>query len=169
MHDSNPYAAPSAPLQLHDVEVMADRLTRLGASLIDSAIIWVVMVPLMWFGGYLPAVIESAQRGEQLHIGLILLWIPIGTAVFAAVHWWPLKTGGQTWGKRIVGIQIVTLDGQQVAPLRVILARHLPVRAVSGIPFVGAFLMMINICMIFRQDRRCGHDFVAGTRVVRAR
>ena len=37
----------------------------------------------------------------------------------------------------------------------------------SGIPFLGPILGIVNILLIFRGDRRCGHDLVANTRVVR--
>lgn len=169
MHDSNPYQAPAAQLQSDDGEVLAERGTRLGATLIDGLIGLAVMTPIMWLGGYLAAAIDAARSGQQIGFGLQLVWFCIGLAVFAAVHWWPLHTGGQTWGKRLLGIRIVTLDGRPVTAPRAILARYFPLQLVGAIPCLGALLVLGSICMIFRQDRRCGHDFVAGTRVVRAR
>ena len=41
-------------------------------------------------------------------------------------------------------------------------------QVVSMIPLVGVLLVWVDILMIFRRDRRCAHDLVAGTRVVKA-
>ena len=148
---------------------MAERGTRLSAALIDGLIGMAVVFPLAWLGGYWSAVMEAAQSGQQVGIGLQLLWLAIGLAVFAAIHWWPLHAGGQTWGKRLLGIRIVTLDGRPVTATRAILARYFPLQVVGAIPCLGTVAVLVSVCMIFRQDRRCGHDFVAGTRVVRVR
>ncbi|KLJ01403.1 RDD family protein [Luteimonas sp. FCS-9] len=169
MQDSNPYQAPAAEVRLDQGEVLAERGTRLGAALIDGLIGLAVMTPVMWLGGYWTAVVEATQRGEQVGLGLQAIWMVIGLLVFAAIHAWPLHVGGQTWGKRLLGIRIVTLDGRPVTAARALLARYLPLQAIGGIPCIGALAVLGSLCMIFRQDRRCGHDFVAGTRVVRAR
>ena len=169
MHDTNPYQAPEAPVQSPAGGELADRGIRLVAVLIDALIGLVVATPIMWLGGYWTAVIEAAQRGQQVGFGLQLLWMGIGVLIFIAIHWWPLQQGGQTWGKRVMGIRIVTLDGRQVTAVRAIFARYLPLQVVGGVPCLGALAALGSVCMIFRQDRRCGHDFVAGTRVVRAR
>lgn len=169
MQDSNPYQAPAAQLQTDAAEQLAERGTRLGAALIDGLIGLAVITPLMWLGGYWSVVIDAARRGEQVGFGLQVMWMLIGMLVFAAIHAWPLHVGGQTWGKRLLGIRIVTLDGRPVTALRAIFARYFPLQVVSGIPCLGALVVLGSLCMIFRQDRRCGHDFIAGTRVVRAR
>ena len=45
--------------------------------------------------------------------------------------------------------------------------RYFPVQLVGNIPFIGPLLGIVNVLLIFRADRRCGHDLIAGTRVVR--
>lgn len=37
---------------------------------------------------------------------------------------------------------------------------------VGSIPFVGRLALLIDVCLIFRADKRCGHDLVAGTHIV---
>jgi uncharacterized RDD family membrane protein YckC len=169
MHETNPYQAPTARLQVDTHEELADRGLRLAAVMIDALIALVAMTPLMWLGGYFSAVIDSAQRGVQIGLGMQVVWMAISLMVFAAIHAWPLHVGGQTWGKRLLGIRIVTLDGRPVMAFRAILARYFPLQVVGSIPFLGTLLVLGSVCMIFRRDRRCGHDFVAGTRVVCAR
>jgi uncharacterized RDD family membrane protein YckC len=33
---------------------------------------------------------------------------------------------------------------------------------------IGPVLALVDVLLIFRNDRRCGHDLIAGTRVVHA-
>ena len=40
---------------------------------------------------------------------------------------------------------------------------------IGAIPLVGTVFSLVNICFIFREDRRCIHDLMAGTHVVEAR
>jgi hypothetical protein len=35
------------------------------------------------------------------------------------------------------------------------------------VPYLGAIFHMVDCLTIFREDRRCLHDHIAGTRVVR--
>ena len=37
---------------------------------------------------------------------------------------------------------------------------------VAQIPYIGAFLILADVLCIFREDRRCLHDHLAGTRVI---
>ena len=34
------------------------------------------------------------------------------------------------------------------------------------IPVLGPLFSLVNVCFIFREDRRCIHDLIAGTQVV---
>jgi uncharacterized RDD family membrane protein YckC len=38
---------------------------------------------------------------------------------------------------------------------------------VEQIPLVGLLFWLVDSCFIFREDQRCLHDLVAGTRVIR--
>ena len=46
--------------------------------------------------------------------------------------------------------------------------RYLFANGVGMIPFIGGLISIVNICFIFRGDKRCLHDLVAGTQVVNA-
>jgi len=39
---------------------------------------------------------------------------------------------------------------------------------ISAIPVVGSFFVLIDTLLVFRADRRCVHDLIAGTKVVKA-
>jgi uncharacterized RDD family membrane protein YckC len=44
--------------------------------------------------------------------------------------------------------------------------RYVLVMLVAVIPFIGGLLGVIDFLFIFREDRRCVHDLIAGTKVV---
>lgn len=166
MNDPNPYRSPEAEVRDVADDVLAERGTRLGAAIIDVIILLVVLVPLMVFGGYWDVAMAS---GGQVPIGTTLLWGVIGFVVFVAVQFVPLNATGQTWGKRLLGIKIVDMAGSKPPIGRLLGLRYLPVQVAGNIPLIGPLLGLVNVLLIFRGDRRCGHDLIAGTQVVKAR
>src|SRR3546814_8837546 len=92
------------------------------------------------------------------------MWAVIGFVVFAIVQAFPLNASGQTWGKKLLKIKIVDLDGGKPTLGRLLGMRYLPVQAVGVILLIGALIQIVEVLLIFRSDRRCGHDLIAGTR-----
>jgi uncharacterized RDD family membrane protein YckC len=86
---------------------------------------------------------------------------------FLAVNWVFLNESGQTIGKKIVKIRIATMDGQKPGMITLILKRYAFLKGMELIPTVGPLITLGGILMIFRSDRRCLHDFIAGTQVVK--
>ena len=169
MDEQNPYRSPDAVVaEISDGE-LADRGTRLGAALIDGIIMLILLLPIMYVGGYWTTAMAAATAGEQVGFGTTMLWALIGFAVFAAVQYVPLNASGQTWGKKLLGIKIVDMAGAKPPVLRLLGLRYAPWHIGSNLPFIGWLLGLANILMIFRADRRCGHDLIAGTQVVKAR
>ena len=39
---------------------------------------------------------------------------------------------------------------------------------VAQLPVIGAILGLVNILFIFGPEKRCLHDYIAGTRVIKA-
>ena len=169
--DENPYRSPQAALTepVADGE-LADRVTRMAAAILDTIFGLAVFMPVAYFGGYFSQIMDNAAAGRQvMPVGVILLWSAIGFALFVVLQGYPLHASVQTWGKRLCKIKIVGLDGSKPSLGRLLLRRYLPVSVISAIPFVGMLGGLIDTLMIFRGDRRCGHDLIAGTRVVEAR
>ena len=163
----NPYQAPRASISRRDDEP-AERIERLAAVLIDGVLNLIVVAPVAWIGGYWQRVTDSARAGEQLPILYVTMWAAIGFVIFIAMQGVPLSRTGQTWGKRVMRIRIAAMDGS-VPPLgRLLALRYAPVNFVGVIPVVGALAVLVDSMMVFRHDRRCAHDLIAGTRVVRA-
>lgn len=165
MEQYNPYQSPQSVVTGVGPQ-LAGRGARLGAALIDGVILLALILPVVFLGGYLGAISEAAAAGESVPIPTQLLWGLLGFAIFAALQFAPLKKSGQTWGKKLMGVRIVTMDGEQPG-LDVLLGRrYLFFNGISLIPFVGGLASAINVLMIFRADKRCLHDLVAGTQVV---
>ncbi len=164
MNEQNPYGSPEAVVADLDATNLAGRWERLGAAIIDTILLLVILVPLMFVGGYWQAAMAA---GGQVPIATTMLWAVVGFAVFVLVQWYPLNARGQTWGKRLLGIRIVDMDGDQPTMGRLLGLRYLPVQMVGNVPVVGTVLALVNVLLIFRGDRRCGHDLIAGTQVVK--
>jgi uncharacterized RDD family membrane protein YckC len=167
---SNPYQAPAEPEPLPEEEQVAlvddgsaTRSARLGASLIDAFISLVIVVPFQVYGGMYDG-FPHVKRPEFPHS---LLWSLGGAAVWLALHAVFLARSAQTIGKKLVGIQMVNVsDGRPASFYKLVVWRFLPATLAYQIPYVGSVLALADIGFIFRKDRRCLHDHVAGTRVV---
>ena len=166
MHDENPYNAPAS--NVADVgsgpaeQQLADRGMRLVAAIIDSIILIIIILPLMFFGGYF----ANIMTGQEPPFATQLLWAAIGFVVFVLVQGIPLNATGQTWGKKLLKMKIVDLDGNKPPLAKLLALRYLPTQAITTVPFVGPLYGLVNVLFIFGEDRRCLHDKIAGTRVV---
>lgn len=166
MNEENRYAPPKADVA--DVSAghadLASLGLRLGGAIIDGIISSLVMFPLMFMTGFW----SSAMAGSVTFTSQITVSV-FGILVFLALNGYLLAKGGQTIGKRLVGTRIVSVTDGQILPLaRVFCLRYLPIWVIALVPFVGNLIALIDILFIFREDRRCLHDLIAGTRVVNA-
>ncbi len=165
----NPYAAPAsnvlrAPGAVAAQE-LADRGTRLGASFIEGFVFLLAALPIIIAVGISEASSADAEPAEMnvLMIALGALLV-LGAFIYQLVL---LATRGQSIGKRIVGIRIVTHpEGDNPGGVKTILMRGFLTGIISNIPILGPIFSIVNICFIFREDRRCIHDLIAGTQVV---
>ena len=169
MDEQNPYRGPDAAVaEFSSGDELAGRGARLGAAIIDFIIMLVVLLPIMYMGGYMAAATEAAQAGAQVGLGTTLMWAAIGFVIFVVIQGFPLNATGQTWGKKLLKIKIVDLDGAKPPIGRLLGLRYLPIQVVANVPLIGPVVALVNVLLIFRSDRRCGHDLIAGTRVVHA-
>jgi uncharacterized RDD family membrane protein YckC len=68
----------------------------------------------------------------------------------------------------MLGIRVVRRDGSHCGLARIFFARYLPVTLLGAVPFVGGLVSLVDALLIFRDDRRCLHDEIADTIVVKA-
>jgi uncharacterized RDD family membrane protein YckC len=78
-----------------------------------------------------------------------------------------LVTRGQSLAKIILKMRILRPDGSRVSAGRIIGLRYFVPGLINGIPFVGWIFSLVNPLMIFRSSRRCLHDDIADTIVVK--
>jgi uncharacterized RDD family membrane protein YckC len=143
--------------------VAASRSSRLVARMVD-VVIWIAPLPLLFF----PCLGAVAALS-------LLAAILIG-------QMWLLVTRGQTIGKKYMGIYMMRSDGD-IPNVGWILVREFAIPAAVGIlryagrhdpsPVGQAFQVLLcfvwlaDCLFIFGPTRRCLHDFVAGTHVVK--
>ena len=105
--------------------------------------------------------LAAAGLQEKLLLGLM------GMVMFFVLHGYLLFTRGQTIGKRVVGIRIARYADGGLPPFWPLIAkRYAPIWVVGQIPVIGPYLTLIDALFIFRSDKRCLHDLLAGTLVV---
>ena len=162
----NPYQPPKTDIRPPvpaDIADLASRWQRLFGAVIDGLISTAIFLPLMMASGYL----DRARTGT-LGIGEILLWSIGGMVLFLALHGYLLATRGQTIGKLLVKTRIVSVADGRLLPFgRLLGLRYVPIWIVSAIPVVQ-MLGAVDALFVFRRDRRCVHDLIAGTRVIRS-
>ncbi|UTV98269.1 RDD family protein [Marinomonas rhizomae] len=141
----------------------ATRGERLGAALIDALIITVVIIPLAYFMGYFE---NFGEVTPPLNITIVLAIV--GFALYFLVNGKLLHTNGQTIGKKFNGIRIVKLDGTKPDIKELLVRRYIPYFGFPYIPYIGSFVNLINLCFIFGKEKRCLHDKIAGTKVVKS-
>lgn len=95
---------------------------------------------------------------------LVLVWV----AGFLGVNLWMLKRQGQSLGKRLVGIRIVRERDACIPSLtETFWIRGVLMSALYAIPWLGMLIFFFDVMFISRKDRKCLHDHIAGTRVIR--
>jgi len=165
MSDNNVYSTPQSQLvdQVDDSEKpLASRWARLGAWLIDSIIVMVVVAPVVYFTGGLDGIMEGRQPSfiYSLIMGLLSF------VVFFAINYRSLVANGQSIGKKVLEIKIVDLNGNVPSFQPQLLIRY-AIYSLSGqIPVVGVIFSFVNVLFIFGSEKRCLHDLAAKTKVV---
>jgi uncharacterized RDD family membrane protein YckC len=159
----NPYAPPSAEPQSPPQAnlKLASLGKRLGASVIDGLFLFL-----------LGAAISRVAWGDSRTVEQVR-WAFLGVT---ACQWVLVSLRGQSLGKIVLGIRIVTRDNRAVGFYRGVALRSWPalviqLAAALLVPLLRPLVPLIafaDVLFVFRQDRRCLHDLVAGTYVVDA-
>lgn len=165
MSEFNPYQTPRSDVSVVDNQqaLLASRGQRFAAAFVDGLLSLALVVPVM----YVMGTFDYTQRGEEPPFMLTLNASIFAFLVFMALHFVLLKKYGQTIGKWMLKIRIADLNGAKPDLKTILLKRYLPISVVGLIPVAGQFLPLADILFIFRKDRRCAHDLIAGTQVLR--
>ncbi|MEO9946274.1 RDD family protein [Paraglaciecola sp.] len=142
--------------------VLASRWRRLGASLIDSFIMMLFVMPIMYFFGWFEFITNGEEPPFMYSLGMGLM----GILFFILLNFKLLIKNGQTIGKKLLNIKIVDMDGNQADLKKHLLKRYGTYFIPNQVPIAGGIFQLINILFIFRRDKRCIHDLAGGTQVV---
>jgi uncharacterized RDD family membrane protein YckC len=161
----NPYAAPQATVadyaQSGHLE-LAGRGMRFVGAFIDGLIMMILFVPLMFVSGYWSMAMSGQQPGFAWQVGMGVA----GFIIFLLVNGYLLNQSGQTVAKKLLGMRIVDLNGNKPEFFRLVGLRYGVNQLLQLIPIVNIVYWLVDCLFIFREDRRCVHDLIAGTRVV---
>jgi uncharacterized RDD family membrane protein YckC len=155
----------------HPAPILAGRLVRLGATLIDILLGLICALP----GGMLLGtnVLMGLMRGElpdDLHAGRLasaFVILAVGLCLLLILQTCLLTMRGQSLGKWMLGIRIVRYrDGALPGFVHAVLLRNWLMNVIGIIPLVGTVFPLVDLAFIFRADRRCLHDLIADTRVI---
>ncbi len=147
----------------------ASREARLGGAILDSLVALACIGP----GLVLIGIAGGFTEGDEVENPALFfaggLWLLAAFAVLVVVQCYLLTKHGQTIGKRLMKTRIVAVDdGTNPGFVRTVLLRTVVNGVFGAIPFAGSIYSLVDVLFIFREDRRCLHDLIAGTKVVRA-
>jgi uncharacterized RDD family membrane protein YckC len=158
----NPYKAPAAIVapepQVH-ADYRASRGTRLAARIVDNVMFGLTAVP--------PAVVAITLNESDL----VVLWAcasALPAFLFLVFQSYLVTTTGQSLAKRWFGLRIVRADGRPVGFALGVVVREWLVLLIGCVPLLGMFFRLADSLFILGEERRCVHDLIAGTVVVRA-
>jgi len=148
-----------------EVEELAGRFSRFVASLLDAIVMMAFAMPLYFilFAKHGSSLLDSSDVYR-------ITWVGIPSLVFfVGINSYFWATRGQSLGKMALGIRIVQIDGPQATWGRIVGLRILPMQLLSWIPYIGGLISLVDVLFIFRANRRCIHDEIARTKVIRCR
>jgi uncharacterized RDD family membrane protein YckC len=159
----SPPSAPVADVVTTTSEVvLASRWQRLGVYVFDGFLVALVFGLLGFAAGINPFTLGARTGGTYRLMG-VLGWF----LVFLLLHGYLLVTSGQTIGKRLFGMRVVRPDGGKVTAFRILVLRYGVGWTLNIVPLLAALYGLLDCVLIFRASRRCLHDDIADTIVIR--
>ena len=142
----------------------AGRGARLAATAIDGLLQAALLCGLYFAMSDDPT--TDAQTDSLFELsGLLML---IALAVFGITQSTLLAKRGQTIGKKLLGLRILRSNGERAGLGRLLGLRYGVGLLIELVPVIGMIYALVDLLLIFREPRRCVHDYIADTIVVRA-
>lgn len=165
----NPYASPTF-VDPKPPMFASGRLASRGNRFVGALIDGLIMLPISLVAGFALGILlvfaGLDPQGLEFNIAAAVLGGLTGAGVFLVVNGYLLATRGQTVGKMIMKTQIVSESGELLPLAPLILKRYVPLWIVASIPYVGGFVALGDSLAIFRENHKCLHDEIAGTKVI---
>lgn len=146
------------------VGIKASRGSRFVANLIDNAVVAIIPIVMIFIMAIVVGASAGKGRGGEdaiaifMVLGMFAAFIAgCGAQVWAQVTW------GQSIGKRAMGIKVVRTNGDPIEVWRLILMRNVLIHVIAQLcGLVG----LVDALLIFGEEERCLHDYIADTIVV---
>ena len=138
--------------------ILASRMKRLFARLLD--VVFGVIAALI------PGIVLTFLSGGSFDPEPFLLGAVVGIISFVIYQWYLLATTAQTIGKKYLKIKIVKNDGEKAGFFVNVVLREWVMTLIGIFPAIGGIIQLVDILFIFRDDRKCIHDLIAGTVVI---
>lgn len=143
---------------------LASRSDRLAAALIDFLIVGIpgviILVVIYQF-------INIAEAIGKFGLYFTLIQIAVFQSLFLLINGQLLYKKGQTVGKKFMNLKIVEINNKPLEIQASYGLRYLVPALLPLIPIFGYVLSLVDFLLIFANDRRCIHDHLAGTKVVK--
>jgi uncharacterized RDD family membrane protein YckC len=164
---------------------LAEWWQRLVARIVDGLVIVLITSPIwiwfmIWYLQQLPALIPTdpnappADLNEIMRVELKLmgfsLLVGLAQGLVAVVYdWLQHARWGQTIGKRIMKIKVVTLPDRGPMTGGAAAKRAVAYGLVPQVPLIGGAFSLLNSLWLLwdKPNRQCLHDKFAGTVVVK--
>jgi uncharacterized RDD family membrane protein YckC len=143
------------------VPSLAERGDRFVAHLVDNLIIFAPYIAAVVLGGILSAIIKDK---DGVAMGAFSCMGALGTLGMAGYQLYLVSQTGQTIGKRMKGIRVVRMDGSIASLGRILLLRNFLPGCIGSL--CGLF-SLTDALFIFGDERRCLHDMIADTKVIK--
>jgi uncharacterized RDD family membrane protein YckC len=130
---------------------------RFVAMIVDSICLWAVTIPLAFAFGFFAA--TAGPVGPEPAMGLQLGVQALIMGIFFLYDGLMIQMRGQTLGKMVLKIKVVSPDGSAIAP------GQAWIRAIIRLIVGGCLIDYIPA--LFRKDKCTIHDMAARTRVIR--
>ncbi|MGK0220497.1 MAG: putative RDD family membrane protein YckC [Planctomycetota bacterium] len=158
--ENNPYAAPVAEVQRPSDATqleLASLPERFFGNLLDNFMMAPMAVFILAFSTANEETGMVTENTMSIAVGLLMALLMVNFIL--------LMRNGQTLGKLILRTRIVTKNGGRAGFGALIVRRSM----LNG--FLVAYVpvyFFLDALLIFRRDRRCLHDHLAGTVVIKA-
>jgi uncharacterized RDD family membrane protein YckC len=115
-------------------------------------------------GVILPDGVQLASVGRRIGAYFLALPLLIGTLVIGYIIWGLIVWGrGQTPALQVLGMRCWRYEEKRVAEWGWMALRELIGRLIEAIPIFGLISLIL---MLTGRERKCIHDYVAGTVVI---
>ena len=162
-HDTVDSIGTSPQAQVPAPSSLASRSDRLLAVIVDIAVALPIVIPV----GIYTREFSAAFHRQAIPWSVYSENVLAGWAWFFLVNTYLLKKYGQTIGKRFLDIRISDYRTEAVPPFWRLLVR-IAVPPVAGlVGALGRLFSLVDVLLIFGRSRRCIHDLIAGTHVVK--